>query len=378
VKTGARHLAAAAVLAAAAAASAGDGAPPPPAAPAADVYAAALARARAVEQQLVTTVEQVCQSSVSVTNLQIPKERPGQPVSREPVPFGAGSGVLVTRSGKTWILTNVHVIDGADKIHVVTPDGVTRDAVVEDTVKQYDIALLRFADPKTTGLKCVQVVGKKSAELEEGQWCLATGNPFNLGADGAPAVSLGVISGLDRVLGGEGSKITYGRAIQHDAAVNHGNSGGPLWNMKGEFVGINGMITSIPLVDGAVTANTGASYAIPVEEIEAFLGRLVDSKKDAQAAFLGVTVETDTDKAGKPIGARVTALDARSPANGPKGLKVNDVIESISCGGKLQTVKTESELVNALAVLPAGSKVLISYKRLGKQASWSGELAASQ
>ena len=377
MKLGALLVSAAAALAVAVPASAGDAPAKPPAPSAEDVYAAALARARAVEQQLVTTVAAICQSSVSVLNLQIPKEAPGQPVSREPRLYAGGSGVLVTRNNKTWILTNVHVVAGADKIQVVTPDGVTRDVVVEDEVKQYDIALLRFTDPKITGQKCVAVVGKKSAELEEGQWCIATGNPFFLAADGIPAVSLGVISGLDRVLGG-GSGPTYGRAIQHDAAVNHGNSGGPLWNLKGEFVGINGMIQSIPLVDGATTANTGASYAIPVEEIDAFLGQLIDSKKDARAGFLGVGVETDTDKAGKPIGARITSLDPRSPANGPKGLKINDVIESLSCAGKSASIKTESELVNALSLCPAGAKVSISYKRSGKASTWTGELAASQ
>lgn len=377
MKEGAHLIAAAALAAIALTAFAGD---PPAAAPSPeDVYAAALARAKAVEQQLVTTVAAVSQSSVSVLNLKIPKEEPGKPVSREPRLSAGGSGVLITRGGKTWILTNVHVVEGADKINVVTPDGVTREVVVEDTVKQYDIALLRFADPKVTGLKCAAVVGKKSAELEEGQWCIATGNPFFLANDGTAAVSLGVISGLDRVLGGDNSKLTYGRAIQHDAAVNHGNSGGPLWNLKGEFIGINGMIQSIPLVSGATTANTGASYAIPVEEIDAFLGQLIDTKKDARAGFLGVATDTDTDpKTGKPIGARVKALDPRSPANGPKGLKVNDLIESLSFGGKSQPIKTESELVNALSLCPAGSKVSISYRRLGKPSTWTGELAASQ
>jgi S1-C subfamily serine protease len=366
---------AAACLLAAAPASAGDAPAPSPE----EVYAAALARARAVEQQLVTTVETVSQSSVSVFNMKIPKEEPGQPVSREPKLAAGGSGVLVTRSGKTWILTNVHVVDGADKLQVVTKDGVRRDVVVEDLVKQYDIALLRFADPKTAGPKGVQVVGKKSTELEEGQWCIATGNPFFLAIDGAPVVSLGVISGRDRVLGGSGGGgHTYGRAIQHDAAVNHGNSGGPLWNMKGEFIGINGMISSIPLVSGAVTANTGASYAIPVEEVDAFLGQLIDAKKDARAGFLGVQVETDTDKGGKAVGARVMGIDPRSPAVGAKGLKVNDVIESVSCGGKSQEVRTESELINALSLIPAGTRITIRYKRSGKSATWSGELAASQ
>jgi S1-C subfamily serine protease len=71
-------------------------------------------------------------------------------------------------------------------------------------------------------------------------------------------------------------------------------------------------------------------------------------------------------------------IDPRSPAVGAKGLKVNDVIESVSCGGKSQEVRTESELINALSLIPAGTRITIRYKRSGKSATWSGELAASQ
>src|SRR6185369_5492152 len=104
--------------------------------------------------------------------------------------------------------------------------------------------------------------GKASADLEEGQWCIATGNPFGLGMDGRPVVTLGVVSGKDRVLGGQ---LLYGRAIQHDAAVNHGNSGGALWSVKGEYLGINGMIAShsVGLATGQQAASVGASFSIP-------------------------------------------------------------------------------------------------------------------
>ena len=360
----------AAALAVCAPASAGN-APPPP-----DPAAAALSVARAIEQQLVTTVETVCQSSVTVLNRQIPKAVPGQPPTPDLEIASIGSGVIVTRNNKTWILTNYHVVEGAAKLDVITQGGVTRHVEVEDIVKQFDIALLRFTDPKLSGIKAVPVVGKRSAELDEGQWCIATGNPFGLAMDGTPVVTLGVISGKDRVLAGN---LMYGRAIQHDAAVNPGNSGGPLWNLKGEFVGINGMIQSIALVAGQTASNQGASYSIPVEEIDAFLGQLTDAKREARAGFLGVVAQTDTDKAtGKPVGARITAIDPRSPANVPKGLKRDDIIESISVNGSRTVVRTESELINALALCPCGTKVSIAYRRAGKPASWAGELTAQQ
>jgi serine protease Do len=364
-------LVAAAIVALAVPVRAGDPPAPPP-----DPYAASLARVCALEQQLVTTVETICQSSVSVVNKQIPKEVPGQAVSREPVIAGVGSGVIITRGGKSFILTNQHVIDHCDKLEVVTRDGVTRGVEVEDAVQQYDIALLRFTDKKTTGLKGTAVAGKKSEELDEGEWCIATGNPFFLALDGAPVVTLGVISGKDRVLGGN---FTYGRAIQHDAAVNPGNSGGPLWNLKGEFVGINGMISAISTVAGQGPSNMGCSYSIPVEEIDVFLGQLIDAKKDARAGYLGIAAETCTDKAGKPVGARIAAIDPRSPAaSGSKGLKVYDVIERLTIAGSANVIKTESDLINALSLCPAGARVTITYKRAGKQGVWSGELGAPQ
>jgi len=375
-----------------ASAQAGDAPAPPP-----DAYAVALAHARAIEQQLVTTVDAVCDSCVAVLNDQFPPEKPDapdkdgksakKPASKDPPTMFIGSGVIV-RTGtpgawKTWILTNHHVVEKAVKLEIIARDGVKRFVELADEVQQYDISLLRPLD-KPTGLKPVSVRGKASVELDEGQWCIATGNPFGLAMDGRPVVTLGVVSGKDRVLGG--GALLYGRAIQHDAAINHGNSGGPLWNLKGEFIGINGMgmVDGNGLAAGQQPANSGASFSIPVEEVDAFLSRLVDAKKDARAGFLGVVTETDTDKAGKPIGARITGVDPRSPASGSKGRRLFDVIESLTInradGAKPYPIRTESELINALSLCPAGTKVTIFYHRGGKQGtqSWTGELGTPQ
>jgi S1-C subfamily serine protease len=357
-------------------------------APKPDPYAVALAHARAIEQELVTTVDAACDSSVAVLNDQIPPERPGlaatKPATREPQTVAIGSGTIVKTGSpgawKIWILTNHHVVDGAAKIEVITRDGVKRPVELVDEVKQFDISLLRFTE-KADGLKAVPVRAKASADLEEGQWCIATGNPFGLAMDGKPVVTLGVVSGKDRILGGA---LLYGRAIQHDAAVNHGNSGGALWNVRGEYLGINGMIASDGngLASGQQAASVGASFSIPVDEIDAFLARLTDPKKDARAGFLGLATETDTDKAGKPVGARVTAVDALSPASGAKGLQVKDVIDRITInrpeGSKSYVVNTESDVINTLSLCPVGTKLTISFHRGGKQAAltWSGELGS--
>ena len=343
-------------------------------------YAAALARVHTLEDQLVGTVDTIVASSVTVLISKIPPApKGGPPPAREPRMAGVGSGEIIRRASKTWILTNHHVIDDADKIEIVTRDGVTRTAQIVDVVKEYDIALLQFTnlakDDKLAGVKPVEIRGKASQDLEEGQWCIATGSPFFLAVDGVPVVTLGVISGKDRVLG---SGHVYGRAIQHDAAVNPGNSGGPLWNVRGEFIGINGMIQTHDLIKGQAPSNTGASFSIPVEQIEAFIDRLVDAKKDARAGYLGVAVETETDRAGKAVGARIVGVDTRSPAAGPKGLRTQDVIESLSVNGRSYPVRTATDLTNALAVCPVGVRVSISYRRQGSARTWAGELTAPQ
>lgn len=331
----------------------------------ADDYAAALERALAVEQQLVDSLARVRQSSVSVRILR--KDRDGQSSLA-----GCGSGVIVSFANKTWVISNDHVVSAGDGVEIVTADGKTWPAEVVDAVKIYDIALLRFSG-KTTPFKAAPIVPRASKELEEGAWVLATGNPFFLALDGASVSTLGVVSGLDRVLGGQYS---YACAIQHDAAVNPGNSGGPLWNLRGELVGINGMIASRG-GGGVGASNTGASFSIPIHQIQPYLAKLADAKADAQAGFLGLGVETATDAKGTPNGAKVTSVDPRSPVRGPAdAILVGDVILSISANGSLTSIRTATDLVNALTVLPAGTSVRIRYRRNGRESAWSGKLGS--
>lgn len=339
-----------------------------------DPYDAALERALAVEAQLVDALAKIRPASVSL----MVKKRPAPVAGKaqgEPVLAGCGSGVIVTFGGKTWIVTNHHVAGVADAVDVITHDGKTWPAELADSIRIYDIALLRFTG-KPTGIKGVPITGKASKSLVEGQWVLATGNPFFLATDGRCVSTLGVISGLDRVLGGEYS---YGSAIQHDAPVNPGNSGGPLWNLKGELIGINGMI--ITRGGGGIGAsNTGASFSIPIFQIEPYLAKLADARHDAQAGFLGVHCETAPDEKGNPWGARVMLVDPRSPARGPTngGVVPDDVITSISSGGRTTAIQTASDLVNALTLIPAGTQVTLRFKRLRSNLSWTGKLLAER
>lgn len=354
-------------------------APAPAAAPAPTVQtaptasdpSAALVKALQVEQSLVDAMAKVRRHSVSVLNLQ--KGRDGNVGLA-----GVGSGVLVSKSSKLWVITNVHVTAHSAALEVVTSDGATWRVEQADEIAQYDFALLRFLD-KPKGLKGVDIRREVSQSLSEGAWVLATGNPFFLALDGQPVCTLGVISGTDRILGGE---YFYGNAIQHDAEVNPGNSGGPLWNAKGDLIGINGKIASRSQVPGAQPSNTGASFAIPIHQVAAFLDQLVKDG-DLKSGFLGLDCETFTDATGNPGGAKITNVDRRSPAFQAPGSKIegllkDDVITRIVLAGKPYDVRTASDLTNALVLYAAGAKVSISYKRGKKSTSWAGVLAAGE
>ncbi len=364
----------AAVLVQPAAAQETPAAAPAPAVP--TVRNEALERVLAIEKQLVTVLDAVCQSSVSIRTAKLPPAEPGKPAPTEPVPSGAGSGVLVQRAGKSWVVTNDHVIDKADRIDVVTCDGVAHRMEVADVVQQYDIALLRFAD-KAPKLRAVPVKPLASQALSTGQWVLATGNPFSLADDGVPVATLGVISGLGRTLG---DRWLYGSAIQHDAAVNPGNSGGPLWDLDGDLVGINGMIAMQQMTEGSSPSNSGAAFAIPIHQVENFLGQMVDERKKAQAGWLGVVFETWVDRSGKAAGAKVMRVDPNGPAHSSRGtalsLEIGDIVDSFTVGDRKTPIRTASDLTNELVCCPAGTLLKLRLRRGTRTLTWSGKLDA--
>ncbi len=342
-------------------------------APTAAEATAALTKALQVEQSLVEAMAKVRRHSVSVLNLRPDPRRPGALGIA-----GVGSGVLVNKSGRLWVITNVHVTAGSAALEVVTIDGERRRVNQADAIEKYDFALLEFVE-KPKGLKGVDVRAEASRALAEGAWVLATGNPFFLALDGQPVCTLGVISGTDRILGGE---YFYGNAIQHDAEVNPGNSGGPLWNAKGDLIGINGKIASRSQVPGANPSNTGASFSIPIHQVAAFLDQLV-KEGDARSGFLGLETETSTDEKGNPVGARVLTVDRRSPAlagagSRSVGLARDDVITKITLAGRVYDVRTSTDLTNALVLYPAGAKVTIAFRRGKRGGTWSGALAAGE
>lgn len=350
---------------------------PAPSKPDADPLAAAYAVADSVDTALEKAVEAVRPCSVTVWNA---KRRPGGEANAPVFDRNSGgSGVFVTWKGKgPFIISNEHVVQGADRLEVAMLDGTVREVRVKDRVQAYDIALLEFVGAPPKGVKLAKL--GKSEQLKEGQWVFATGNPFFLGGDGAAVATLGVISGLNRTLKGS---FTYANAIQHDTEVNPGNSGGPLWNLSGELVGINGMISSRPSEQSVGPSNTGASFAIPFHLIAGYFDALLSDKISASAGILGLDVGDAKGKDGKPIGASVKGVRNDSPIarKGGKGPAPasGDVVTRLWLGTSSLSLKSYdvfcgADLTNALAFYPAGSKVRVRYQRGGKDFTWEGEL----
>src|SRR3954471_2464703 len=234
---------------------------------------------------------------------------------RRPRQTALGSGVVVTSDG--YILTNNHVIDGADSVSVDLTDGRTLKAKVVGTDKPSDLALLKIEGSNFHSL----TLGDSDA-VKVGDVVLAVGNPLNVGQ----TVTMGIISAKGRSTGvGDGS---YEDFLQTDAPINHGNSGGALVNMKGELIGINSQILSNG--DG----NIGIGFAIPANMARHVMTELRTNGKVTRAQ-LGVVVQTITPDLAESLGLKdargviVSSVAAGSAAD-KAGLKRGDVITALN------------------------------------------------
>ena len=259
-----------------------------------------------------------------------------------------GSGFIISADG--YIVTNHHVIDGADKIRVRLNDRREYEARVIGSDSRSDLALLKIDESNLPILAFA-----KSDTLEVGDWVLAIGSPFDLDY----SASVGIVSAIGRSLpSGRGQD--YVPFIQTDVAINPGNSGGPLFNLKGEVVGINSQIYT------RSGGFMGLSFAVPVSVAEDVLAQLKDNGSVARG-WLGVVIQ-DVDLAlsqsfglDKPKGALVTQVQRDGPAD-RAGIKAGDVI--IEFDG--ETIEYSHDLPHAVGLIAPGSKskaVLIRQKR---------------
>jgi len=246
----------------------------------------------------------------------------------------AGSGFVVSSDG--YIVTNNHVIDGATKVKVSFDDQEDVDAKVVGTDARTDIALLKI-EPKQP----LTVVKFAEKTPRVGEWVLAVGNPFGLGG----TVTAGIVSALARNIGGP---YDY---MQIDAAVNHGNSGGPAFNLEGDVVGVNTAIFS------PTGGNVGIAFAVPAETVQKVVQQL-QKGGTVSRGWLGVKIQNiDRDLAGslglkEPKGAIISEVMSDGPA-AEAGLKVEDAILKVDT----KDIEDSRDLARTIADLPAQSTV---------------------
>lgn len=261
---------------------------------------------------------------------------------------GSGSGVIIKSDG--YIITNNHVIEGADKIEVVLNDKRSYNATLVGTDKSTDIALIKIEEDNLPTVKY-----GNSDNVQVGEWVLAVGNPFNL----TSTVTAGIVSAKARNIGIFRGGANVESFIQTDAAVNPGNSGGALVSVTGELVGIN---TAIASQTGSFA---GYSFAVPINLAKKVVEDLM-TYGNVQRGFLGVQImDVNADLAEKEglktiAGVYVQDYSPNSAAE-EAGIKKGDVIVGVS--GK--EVKSTPELQEIIGRKRPGDKVEIKVNRDG-------------
>jgi Do/DeqQ family serine protease len=295
--------------------------------------ASPVATADALQAAFVTVAEQVRPAVVNIGTVQVARQRraPAVPGPGADDPFfkdffdqffgrggpgrreefrqpGLGSGVIIDKRG--FVLTNFHVIRGADSVTVKLPSNQEFQGQIVGTDAKTDLAIIRF---QPEGNVRVATLGD-SDRLRVGEWAIAIGNPFGLDQ----TVTVGVVSATGR---SEVGIARYENFIQTDASINPGNSGGPLVNLRGEVIGINTAI---------VATGQGIGFAIPANMVKRVTAQLIDRGKVTRG-WIGVSLQPLTAELSQalglqtPRGAIVARVHPGSPADAA-GLQPNDVI----------------------------------------------------
>ena len=277
-----------------------------------------------------------------------------------PRPVAQGSGFFISEDG--YLVTNNHVVDGGQTFTVVTDDGKELDAKLIGADPKTDLAVLKVE----SGDKFTYVNFADDSKIRVGDWVVAVGNPFGLGG----TVTAGIVSARGRDIGAG----PYDDFIQIDAAVNHGNSGGPAFNLNGEVVGIN---TAIFSPSGG---NVGIAFAIPASTAKDVVKDLMTSGT-VDRGWLGVQIQPVDKDIADSLGLTGTkgALVSEAQDNGPgkaAGIKAGDVI--IAVDGK--AVDGPRELARMIGNTAPGKDVEVTLWRDGKSENVKltlGELPAT-
>jgi serine protease Do len=300
---------------------------------------------------------------VGVSNFQTPRKGFGNSNANSSLTeAGSGSGFIVDAQ-KGYIVTNNHVIEGAQKITVSLSDGRNLDAKLIGTDSRTDLAVLQISD--TSNL--IEVKLGDSSKLDVGESVVAIGNPG--GNEFARSVTTGVVSATNRTLEMTGESLY--NLIQTDAAINPGNSGGPLVNFQGQVIGINS-------AKYAKTGFEGMGFAIPISDANSIIQQIIQSGKAKHPALL-VSINDQylsyAETNNLPLGVYIAEVQPNGPA-GKAGIVKGDVITQIN-GVKVQS---SSNLIGELNKHKIGEQINITFIRDGqtKQAQVTlGEIGAN-
>ncbi|MGO4524369.1 DegQ family serine endoprotease [Microvirga sp. 2MCAF35] len=258
-----------------------------------------------------------------------------------------GSGFVIDPSG--IVVTNNHVIGDANDISVIFPDGTRLKAEIVGKDSKVDLAVLKVKSDKP--LKAVKFGDSDS--IRPGDWVMAIGNPFGLGG----SVTAGIVSARGRNI----ESGPYDNYIQTDASINKGNSGGPLFNMNGEVIGINTAILS------PTGGSVGIGFAVPASTAVPVIDQLRQFG-ETRRGWLGVRIQNVDDATAEALslgtarGALIAGIDDKGPAK-PAGLEVGDVI--VRFDGK--EVKDSRDLPRIVASTPVGKAVDVAIVRKGQE-----------
>src|SRR6202043_1319462 len=258
-----------------------------------------------------------------------------------------GSGFIVDTSG--IVVTNNHVIADADEINVIMNDGTKIKAELVGVDKKTDLAVLKFKPVKPL----VAVKFGDSDKLRLGEWVIAIGNPFSLGG----TVTAGIVSARNRDI----ASGPYDNYIQTDAAINRGNSGGPLFNLDGEVIGVNTLIIS------PTGGSIGIGFAVPSKTVAGVVDQLRQFG-ELRRGWLGVRIQTVTDEIAESLnikparGALIAGVEDKGPAK-PAGIEPGDVV--VTFDGK--EIKEPKDLSHVVADTAVGKEVDVVIIRKGAE-----------
>src|ERR1700675_2250799 len=258
-----------------------------------------------------------------------------------------GSGFIVDTSG--IVVTNNHVIADADEINVIMNDGTKTKADLVGVDKKTDLAVLKFKPAKPL----IAVKFGDSDKLRLGEWVIAIGNPFSLGG----TVTAGIVSARNRDI----SSGPYDNYIQTDAAINRGNSGGPLFNLDGEVIGVNTLIIS------PSGGSIGIGFAVPSKTVAGVVDQLRQFG-ELRRGWLGVRIQQVTDEIGESLnikparGALIAGVEEKGPAK-PAGIEPGDVV--IKFDGN--DIKEPKDLSRVVADTAVGKEVDVVIIRKGAE-----------